>query len=451
MVTPMMRQINFGDHLLLKPGYDLTMFFKYEIDKLQDVDDYGDDHDKPEILKIMGKVAIIDINGPLRPGNDLWYGTGYDDIIEASKSIRQRASIETVILKIDSPGGTVKGAFETTDELWLLAAEKKLIAITTGSMTSAALLLAFPANERYISSPTNEVGSIGVRAIHADEREWFALWGMKLTSVAKGELKDAGISIRGYDEKAKAVYEYSIGKLYDVFIDAAADGLPLTREEIMAQESAIYIGDDAIKAGLVDGYAKIEDFFTPPDNPVFFNIMKGNDMDLSKIKKDFPDECEAIDKEAYDRGVLSMSGEKEAGIKEERSRQKGIREMGAKHPGCDAVITEMLNDGTPIDKAAVKILDSIATTRDKKKEEFEASTNGPVVIDTDTAEMRTRTDDEQETDSGNDENSLKKKWDSSADLRAEFDSFESYAAYAKANEGGQVKIYGGRKLPDDKE
>jgi hypothetical protein len=43
------------------------------------------------------------------------------------------------------------------------------------------------------------------------------MWGEIRTSVAKGELKDAGTDVRAYDEKAKKVFEESVAKLYDIF------------------------------------------------------------------------------------------------------------------------------------------------------------------------------------------------------------------------------------------
>jgi len=223
--------ISFSDFLMIAPFYDIRSFFRPEIEFLKG----GNEallhsglinEDQSELIEYHDKVAVLTIEGPLRPGRGWWFSTGYGDISDAIDELMENQKITTVIQKIDSPGGTVKEAFETEDKFKELAEKKRLISLVTGSATSGAALMTFPAHERYLASKTAQTGSIGVVTQHIDNQKWYdEFWGEIRTSVAKGEFKDAGTDVRPYDEKAKIVFEEAVSKLHGIFVTAAAEGL----------------------------------------------------------------------------------------------------------------------------------------------------------------------------------------------------------------------------------
>jgi ClpP class serine protease len=337
--------ISFSDFLMIAPFYDQRQFFAPEIEHMKGgteallasglLKDEGSD-----LIEIDGSVAILTIEGPLRPGRDWYFSTGYGDIQDAIIELIDDSRIRTVIQAIDSPGGTVKQAFETHEMFEELAKEKRLISLVTGSATSAAALMTFPAEQRFLASKTAQTGSIGVVAEHVNNIAWYReMWGEIRTSVAKGELKDAGTDVRAYDEKAKKVFEESVAKLYDIFANEAARGLSLTREQVDAQQSQVFIGTDGITEGFADGFAtlsdlitqaKTESFFSTPGRPAFSNIQtEDKRMDINQLKAEHPDVYQA----ALDDGKkLGLEASKEthtaegqaAGILLERKRMNDI-------------------------------------------------------------------------------------------------------------------------------
>lgn len=302
--------ISFSDFLMIAPFYDQRQFFAPEIEHMKGGLDalmaaglFSDDSN--DLIEIDGSVAVLTIEGPLRPGRDWYFSTGYGDIQDSIVELIDDSRIKTVIQKIDSPGGTVKQAFETEEMFRELAKEKNLISLIIGSATSAAALMTFPAKQRFIASKTAQTGSIGVVAEHINNIAWYREYlGEIRTSVAKGDLKDAGTDVRPYDEKAQKVFEESVSKLYDIFADSAAIGLNRSREHIDSQQSQVFIGTDGIDQGFADGFATLKDLievskaqtvFSTPGSPAFSTHSQETiTMEPTEYKAKHPDGYQAI-------------------------------------------------------------------------------------------------------------------------------------------------------------
>lgn len=386
--------ISFSDFLMIAPFYDLRSFFQPEIEFLKggnealQISGLIKEDDESDLIEYHNRVAVLTIDGPLRPGRDWIFSTGYGDIQDAIDELLE-SDVKTVIQKIDSPGGTVKEAFETEDRFKELAAKKTLISLVTGSATSGAALMTFPAKERYLASKTAQTGSIGVVTQHIDNREWYKMWGEERTSIAKGAFKDAGTDIRGYDEKAKIVFEDAVSKLYNIFVDSASTGLNKSKEAIEAQESRVFIGQDGIDQGFADGFASLNEliethnnntFFTP-GRPAFSNIQDGERMDINQFKADHPDVYQAAIKKGGDEreGAIKQTyidQGKAIGQIEERKRISEIKALAL--PGQDELTAKMIKDGTPAGEAAAKFLSDQKAKLETQQTNMESDLNEPL-------------------------------------------------------------------------
>lgn len=366
--------ISFSDPLMIDLNFDQKMFFRPEIEFSKGGIDalLGSGlikEDPNPLIEIFGSIAVLTIEGPLRPGRDWFFSTGYGDIQDAIIELIDDSRVRTVIQKIDSPGGTVKQAFETHEMFQELAKEKTLIALVTGSATSAAALMTFPAKQRFLASKTAQTGSIGVVAQHIDNTIWYRdFLGEERTSVAKADLKDAGTDVRPYDEKAKEVFEGAVNKLYDIFANETVLGLGLTRERVDSQQSAVFIGSDGIENGFADGFSSLDELiersknntiFPPPERPAFSkNPMEVNSMDINKLEAEFPDVYKAVFSRGQTEGekVSTETATKEGrklGMSDERKRITEINAASVK--GQENLTTELIESGAK-SETAVKIL-----------------------------------------------------------------------------------------------
>jgi ClpP class serine protease len=336
--------ISFSEFLMIAPYFDQRQFFAPEIQYLKSgiealLQSGLIQEEQSQLIEYRENVAIVKIDGPLRPGSGWYYATGYGDIQAAIDELIAKKP-KAVIQLIDSPGGTVKQAFETEEKFRELAKVTNLISLVTGSATSAASLMTFPAKKRYLASKTAQTGSIGVVAEHVDNRTWYKEFlGEVRTSVAKGELKDAGTDTRGFDAKAKKVFEQQVSKLYDIFAESASKGLKIPRQTIDEMQSDVFIGQEGIDKGFADGFANLNDLvdkynktevFTTPVRPAFSNVHTEQKlMDKTQFKAEHPDEYQAIVKTAGDEREAAIKQTyidqgKATGMLDERNRMNSI-------------------------------------------------------------------------------------------------------------------------------
>ena len=131
-------------------------------------------------------VAVITVSGVLEGGmvsdEYYWWGRVPMEAIKESVEVAMSEGVETVVLKIDSPGGTVKGTMELAEWIYRLREEVKVYAYVEGVATSAAYWIA-SACEKVYATPTSEVGSIGVVSVIYDDEEFFKKIGIKKKEV----------------------------------------------------------------------------------------------------------------------------------------------------------------------------------------------------------------------------------------------------------------------------
>ena len=113
-----------------------------------------------------GKMMTIPIQGVLTKDCD-WCGTTYGSIADAAEDAASDPSVKRVVLAVDSPGGEIIGLPETAEVIRRLARVKPVHAVVEGTSASAAYWLTSQASDITIA-PSAEVGSVGVRVMHAD-------------------------------------------------------------------------------------------------------------------------------------------------------------------------------------------------------------------------------------------------------------------------------------------
>jgi len=112
------------------------------------------DHKQPG-YQVTGGVAVIDVFGILanRGGFDAnsSYILGYDRIGQALAAALADASVKSILLQMDSPGGEVAGAFELADQIKQAHEAKPVNAVISSMATSAGYLLASASGDIAVS------------------------------------------------------------------------------------------------------------------------------------------------------------------------------------------------------------------------------------------------------------------------------------------------------------
>ncbi|HHW9050323.1 TPA: S49 family peptidase [Salmonella enterica] len=265
----------FNQPLLLEPAYARVFFSslaeRYGAARLIDATsgqvlnaddmkqlagDWDDDRQRQaEIYRVERGIAVLPVSGTLvhkfgyvKPLSGM---TGYDGIATRLQQALDDSSVKGILLDIDSPGGEVAGAFDTADLIARAREQKPVWALASDTACSAAYLIASACTRRLITQ-TGAVGSIGVLVAHRSVEKALELAGVDVTLIYSGAHKVDGNPFEQLPEAVREHIQTSIDSTRDLFAQKVSEHTGLKKSRILATEAAVYIGGDAIKAGLAD-------------------------------------------------------------------------------------------------------------------------------------------------------------------------------------------------------
>lgn len=159
--------------------------------------------------------------------------------------------VERIVLDIDSPGGSVAGAFEMASDLRAMAQQKPITGVINYVAASAGYLLGSACTE-LVTSRTSAGGSIGVIATHLDRSQALEKSGVKVTTVYAGAHKNDLTPTEPISDQSLRILTENVAAGYEMLCSAIAEYRDLTVAQVRATEAAVYRGQALIDAGLAD-------------------------------------------------------------------------------------------------------------------------------------------------------------------------------------------------------
>ena len=201
-------------------------------------------------------IAIVDVSGPIRisekPGK-LWV---YDaeSIVRRLRSFADRKDVKAIILRLNSPGGTVAAVQEIYSELMKLRTEKgKVIVTSIGDIATSGAYYVASASDRIIANPGTITGSIGVLLEIGNVQELFKKIGVSVITIKSGRHKDCGSLFRELTDDERKMFQALIDEAYDQFVNAIAEGRKMDKAKVLEiADGSIWTGSQALRLGLVD-------------------------------------------------------------------------------------------------------------------------------------------------------------------------------------------------------
>lgn len=207
-------------------------------------------------------IAVIPIHGTLvHRGGDLDAFSGlrsYESIRADLREALNDRSISAILFDIDSGGGEAAGCFDLVDEIRAAQKQKPVYAFVNEHAYSAAYAIASAAQKIYVPR-TGGVGSVGVVSVHMDQSGWDAKLGVAYTPIIAGARKVDGWPHSPMSDEAKAEWQSSVNKIYDIFTDTVARNRGMNLEAVVQTEARCYMGEDAVAIGFADGIATLDD------------------------------------------------------------------------------------------------------------------------------------------------------------------------------------------------
>lgn len=209
-------------------------------------------------------VAVLPIHGVLAPRmnalSDISGGATYEQASMALREIMAKPEVGTIVLDIDSPGGSVLGVSEFARELLKARTTKKIVAQANFEMCSAAYWLGACATE-VVASPSAMVGSIGVYSLHEDLSKALEQMGVKLTYVSAGKFKVDGNEAEPLSDTARKRLQGLVDAHYARFVGDVAKGRGVVETAVRSGygEGTALTADEALSAGLVDRIGTLDE------------------------------------------------------------------------------------------------------------------------------------------------------------------------------------------------
>ena len=265
-------------------------------------------------------VAVIPIVGSMShrsTGIEAMSGmTSYTTLQKQFEAAFNDPKVGSILMDIDSPGGSVAGAFDFRDYLMSKKGTKPVYALARDAMCSAAYLIGSTADKVY-ATQTARVGSIGVVAMHTDASGKMEKEGLKPTFISAGKFKTAGNPYEKLEGEKLKYLQDSVDESYDMFINAVADARGIDKKAIRDTEARVYGGKKAVEIGLADGIRTYESVIAEMSAPNFttqgtrmeneLNIKEAKIADLTAANTKLQSDNEALRKQVLDAGFKITS------------------------------------------------------------------------------------------------------------------------------------------------
>lgn len=301
--------------------------------------------------------------------------------------------VKSIVLMIDSPGGTVDGTQALADQIYAARGQKPITAYTDGTMCSAAYWIGSSADQIFIAGDTTQVGSIGVIATHVDSSMADAQRGVKVTEITAGRYKASG-SPNAPLGAGEVVLQDAVDHIYGVFLSTVARnrGVDVETAHKDMADGRVFLGQKAITAGLVDGVATFAQVIASsaalsavspmaqvagaaPRAVITHEETTMDKLTVERVRTDAPEVAKAIEADAYAKGEAAG---REAGAVAERERIQAVEKLS--RPGHEALVSEMKYDGkTTGPEAAVRVLSAIDAKQAEKLRDLKDDAAGAKV------------------------------------------------------------------------
>ena len=202
------------------------------------------------------RIALIKLDGIIL---DSGYIPGASKIIESFKTAKDMG-IKTIVLRVNSPGGTVGASQEIYREIKKFREDGFKIIVSLGDVAASGGIYVAAAGDKIVSNPGTVTGSIGVIIKSSVIKDLYQKIGVDHQVVKSGPYKDILSQSRFFTDEEKQILQEMIDDTYGQFIRVIAENRNLDVEEVKKfADGRIFTGVQAKEYGLVDKIGSLSD------------------------------------------------------------------------------------------------------------------------------------------------------------------------------------------------
>lgn len=169
-------------------------------------------------------------------------------------------AVRTIVMDVDSPGGSVAGTMELAERVYEARQRKPIIAVANATAASAAYWIASAATE-FVVTPSGSVGSIGVLAVHTDRSGALTRDGIRPTLIHAGRYKTEGNSNEPLSADGRAEIQRMIDQAYTKMTSAIGRYRGRAAADVREHfgQGRMLTAQDALRAGMIDRIDTLDD------------------------------------------------------------------------------------------------------------------------------------------------------------------------------------------------
>ena len=174
------------------------------------------------------------------------------DRTETLEAAAKDPGVKAVIVRIDSPGGTVVGGEDLYDSLRTLS-ESKPVAVVMGELATSAGYMAALGADRIFAREGSITGSIGVILQTTDVTGLLEKLGISTEALKSGPLKAVPSPLEPLTPEGRKATMSVIEDVFEMFVGMVVERRHMNREQVLKlADGRIFTGGQAIEAGLID-------------------------------------------------------------------------------------------------------------------------------------------------------------------------------------------------------
>ena len=203
--------------------------------------------------------GVVFANGAIMDGEETQGNVGGDTTAAQIRDARLDPKVKAIVLRVNSPGGSVTASEVIRAELAAARAAGKPVVVSMGGMAaSGGYWISTPANY-IVANPSTLTGSIGIFGVITTVENSLDSIGVHTDGVSTSPLADVSIT-RALPPEVQQMMQLSIENGYKRFITLVADARHSTPEQIdKIAQGHVWTGQDAKANGLVDSLGDFDD------------------------------------------------------------------------------------------------------------------------------------------------------------------------------------------------
>lgn len=204
-------------------------------------------------------VAQIDVVGPMMKFESSFGGAS---TVRARRQLRAAvndSAINKILLRFDTPGGTVAGTQEFAADIVAARAIKPVIGYAEDLCASAGFWGLSQCDQAYANQMAL-IGSIGTYSAVADYSKWAEQKGVKVHVLSTGKYKGAGVAGTEITEEQLAEWQRIVNEINAHFLAAVSAGRKLSAERVAElADGRVHLAGPAQALGLIDGVRSFDE------------------------------------------------------------------------------------------------------------------------------------------------------------------------------------------------